>query len=129
MMSPGLVTPFNRSVLDEGCKTSYPDGFGMLPAGGFRYLSVCDSVDEMKKDPLFFGKIVQMNVIPREIMQTMVKGEQGFSGSTATDAVTITIEGQDSITFTEQTKVNIPYLFVFDSVNAHDGICDNSCPI
>jgi hypothetical protein len=132
LASPGLSSPRDRTK--TGCKTSYPDGFSMLPAGGFRFIGSCSDAREMDKTPLFFGKIVQMNVIPREIMQTIVKGEQGITGVTAFNSTKKDGNTIDGVVVkpTDNKEVNAfnaSYLFLFDSVNAHDGLCDSTCAI
>jgi len=130
--NPGISVPFDRSK--ENCKTSYPLGYNMMPIGNFRYLGDC-SKQEKKWN---FGRIVQMHVIPREIMQTMIKGEQGITGITLSDTIngdaekySKTAPGSDlEIELgVVNTKKEIPYLFLFDVVNAHDGLCDNTCSI
>jgi hypothetical protein len=130
--NPGVSIPFDRTK--ENCKTSYPLGYSMMPVGSFRYLGDCAS----KEKQWNFGRIVQMHVIPREIMQTIAKGEQGLTGITMYDSpngqneqYTTVAPGSDKeIQMGKiKNKKNIPYLFLFDVVNAHDGLCDNTCVI
>jgi len=130
--NPGLAFPIDDTKTT--CKTSYPKGFEMMPIGTFRFANECS---DSQKWP--FGRIVQMHAIPREIMQTIAKGEQGLTGicSAGSGGASITVtpmlgSSETTITLSKETKSEsekAKYLFVFDVVNAHDGLCDNTCSV
>jgi hypothetical protein len=145
----------------------------MMPVGQFRLITDCS-----QKEVWRFGRIVQMSAIPKELMQTMTKYQEGKIVSVEGDGTTqqrtnssrspqaayltvgeylvggsteiapISIEHESRTSISERLKAKdveqgeekyklkaeqqffnqSPYMFVFDVENAHDGLCDGTCP-
>jgi len=119
LMNSG-VTDILGTIVDRKTVTNYPSKTIMMPVGKFRIISeTCpdfsepgnkiSSAQENNNSGGFYfgGRIVQMTAIPKEILQSFVSF---YPGTTAG------ITGMND------------YLFVFDTINAHDGLCnDENC--
>ena len=171
--NPGVSSRPPNDTNDKGCVSSYPKAFSMMPVGQFRLITDCS-----QKEVWRFGRIVQMSAIPKELMQTMTKYQEGKIVSVEGDGTTqqrtnssrspqaaystvgeylvggsteiapISIEHESRTSISERLKAKdveqgeekyklkaeqqffnqSPYMFVFDVENAHDGLCDGTCP-
>ena len=112
--NPGITSRIPGE--NTGCGSSYPKDFSMMPVGRFKVLSPCGQKYEWK-----FGRIVQMHVLPKEIMATMTKQQDEewsstgitydssvkrspFGGTSKEPTKTVQLEGKDR-TLVERGKM------------------------
>ena len=128
LINPGITTILDKSQLpleEQGNYSSYPKNFSMMPVGKFRVISeTCP--DWLKTGEVieknagnaggfyFAGRIVKMNAIPREAIDTLQINDF-FAEDPAGNR-------KDGITATVSRPAR-GHLFTFDVDNAHDGLC------
>lgn len=101
--NPGITIKLKGN--DTDCLTSYPKQFSMMPVGHFRIISDCVNKEKWK-----FGRIVQMNVVPKEIMQTMTKWQDGITSDAAeyngkSTNIQIDLGSENTVTFEPRTAI------------------------
>ena len=113
LMNPGITDLLGNTLADRTTLTNYPSKTSMMPVGKFRIISDhCPifsnpgtGITATNKDGTFYfgGRIVQMSAIPKEMLQafTFTAPRQGITGQ----------------------YFDSDYMFIFDSENAHDGVC------
>lgn len=104
LMGPGISARVKKSsstVVQEG--TSYPSQFRMMPVGRF-ILKGNDPVD--RTDTIDAGRIVEMKVVNSRMVDILAAKAQGDIN---TGLITSLPENSS--------------MYVFDVVNAHDGVC------
>jgi hypothetical protein len=112
-MNPGISTPLGLTAENKSDFSSYPANFSMMPVGKFRITTdVCpvpfkDTGEYAPTDAFYFGgRIVQMYRIPKQTLSGIK-----------------TIQNASSDIFTQKTSVPTDNIYIFDTENAHDGLC------
>lgn len=125
-MSPGITDVLGTLTVNRSNYTNYPTETVMMPVGKFRIISsICPdfsksgtelSVTSLGQNSGGFyygGRIVQMHAVPKNILQSFY--ETSPYGATAEE-----IYKKPDLGIT-----GLPYTFLFDVENAHDGLCNS----
>jgi len=126
LMSPGITDVLGTLTTNRNNYTNYPTETVMMPVGKFRIISsTCPdfsksgtelpvtSLGQNSGGFYYGGRIVQMHAIPKNILQSFY--ETSPFGATAEE-----IYKKPDLGIT-----GLPYTFLFDVENAHDGLCNS----
>jgi hypothetical protein len=142
MSNPGITDTLGLNTEDEELRkeyTSYPKNFSMMPVGKFRIIDKeggCPpdwedgGVDPTASSMYFGGRIVQMYKIPRKSLTGMVGINDDYINklellldTTSNSDISQLIAGKSPNTNPELFRSPMQNMFIFDTENAHDGIC------